>query len=253
MNYYGIWTLFKRETNRFLKVYLQTILSPVVSNLLFLMIFGLSLNRANDAIEGLPYLVFLAPGLIALGYSNNAFQNPSSSLIISKYLGIINNLLTIPLKRGSILFAFIASAIFRGLLVGAVTWLTTIFFVDLLYHSVGMIVLSSLLMTSFFAFIGFIAGVWAKEFDNIAFIQNFVLTPLIFLGGVFYPLNTLPERWQTISNFNPIVYFIDLIRYGFVGVNFYPLWLSITVCSSIIAVCWIISYVIIRRGWRLQN
>ncbi len=253
MNHYGTWTLFKRETRRFLKVYLQTILSPVISNLLFLTIFGLSLNRANQTVAGINYLEFLIPGLIALGLSNNAFQNPSSSLIISKYLGLINNLLTIPISRINILIAFISSAVVRGFIVGAATWLTAVFFVDLPYTSVSIIFIASLLISLFFGFLGFIIGVWAKEFDNVAFIQNFILTPLVFLGGVFYPITTLPEPFRTVSSFNPIVYMVDLLRYGFVGVNLYPIWLSLLVVSIMVAIPAVISYLIMKFGWRLQT
>jgi ABC-2 type transport system permease protein len=253
MNYYGIWTLFKRETNRFLKVYSQTVLAPVVSNLLFLTVFGLSLNRANPGFEGVSYLAFLVPGLVMSGIANNAFQNPSSSLIISKYTGVLPILMTIPLKRGAVLFAFIVSAVLRGMLVGFVTYLSAVFFVEMNYHSVIMIFVSGFLIALFFSFFGFIAGVWAKEFDNIAFITNFILTPMTFLGGVFYPISSLPETFQLISAFNPIVYMVDLMRYGFVGIGGYPLWMSLAVLIAFNLVSGTCAYLIIKSGWRLQN
>lgn len=253
MNYIGTWTLFKRETNRFLKVYLQTILSPVVSNLLFLTVFGLSLNRANTTVMGVPYLQFLIPGLIAMGLSNNAFQNPASSIMISKYQGLIGNLMTIPLKRGSMLAAFIASAVIRGFIVGTVTWLTSLLFVQMPYTSIPVIFIASLLFAMLFGFLGFIIGVWAKEFDNVAFVQNFVLMPLTFLGGVFYPITSLPPLFQTISSFNPIVYMIDPLRYGFVGVSTFPVITSLLITSVMVVVTGVISYWIIKTGWRLQS
>jgi len=253
MNYYGIWTLFKRETNRFLKVYMQTVLSPVISNLLFLTVFGLSLHRSTAQVEGVSYLQFLVPGLIIMGISNNAFQNTSSSIIISKYRGLIQNLMMIPLKKGSILVAFIASAVARGSIVGIATWVSTLFFVDLPYTSVPVIIGSSILVALLFGFMGFITGIWAKEFDNIAFIQNFIITPMVFLGGVFYPLAILPEPFRTISFFNPIVYMVDLIRYGFIGVSHFPLYVGFSIVLGLLVITGGISYWIIKTGWKLQT
>jgi ABC-2 type transport system permease protein len=249
----GTLTLFTRETKRFLKVYLQTIFAPVVSNLLYFAIFGLSLHRAIPDIQGISYLQFLVPGLITMGIINNAYQNPSSSLIIMKYQGLISDLMTVPLKRFEILLAFVSSAVIRGFIVGTMTFLTAIFFVDFTYAAVGVIFASAFLIALFFAFIGVIVGIWANEFDKTAFIQNFVLQPLIFLGGVFYSLNSLPEVAQTISKFNPISYMINLIRYGFTGVAEISIGLSFAVVGSATLILGLTAYLLLRSGWRLQK
>lgn len=252
-NAYGTWTLFKRESRRFLKVYLQTIFAPVVSNLLFLTVFGLSISRSTETIQGLPYLEFIVPGLIMMGIINNTYQNPSSSIIIMKYQGIIYDLLTIPLKKWEIFISFIGSAVLRGFIVGGVTYLTATFFVDMAYHSIPMIFLTALLVSLFFGFLGMIVGIWAREFDQQAFIQNFILMPLIFLGGVFYPITSLPEKFQIISQFNPIVYMIDLLRYSFTGVHEFPISISLTILSAGVVLLGTIAYTILAKGWRLQN
>ncbi len=249
----GTWTLFQRENKRFLKVWMQTILAPVISNLLFIMVFGLSLHRSIGDVQGLNYLQFIVPGLIIMGIINNAFQNPSSSIMIMKYQNIITDLLIVPLKSLEFLLAFIGSAVLRGVIVGTVTYLTAIFFVDFTYPSITIILTTAILVALFFGFLGIIVGIWASVFDQSAFIMNFVMMPLIFLGGVFYPITTLPTIFAQISSFNPIVYMINLLRYGFTGVQEYSLLLSFSVLGGLTLILGITSYLLLRSGWRLQT
>jgi ABC-2 type transport system permease protein len=250
----GTWTLFKRETKRFLKVWMQTIASPVFSNLLYFAIFGLSLRSAVPIEgEGITYLQFLVPGLIVMGLINNAYQNPTSSIMIMKYQGLIADMMTIPLTHIEKFIAFTSSAIIRGMLVGAVTLITSLFFVSFDYHSITIIIFSSLMISFFFACFGIVIGIWADEFDRQAFIQTFILTPLIFLGGVFYPVTKLPGIFQTASLFNPIVYMIDLLRYGFTGVSEFPVNTSILLLSGFTLAMALFSYFLMRSGYKLQN
>jgi len=249
----GTYTLFKRETKRFMKVYTQTILSPVISNLLFLAIFGLSASKNIEMSGGLTYLQFLVPGLIIMGIVNNAFQNPSSSIIIMKYQGLINDLMTIPLKRGEIMLAIISSAVFRGLLVGGATLITCLFFVDFPDVNYLLVILVSTMVALFFSFLGLIAGIWASEFDKIAFVQTFVLMPLIFLGGVFYQISSLPPVFANVSKFNPIVYMIDLLRYGFTGAHDFNVLISFGIISFFVFVIWGICYWMLKTGYKLQT
>ncbi|OGJ51875.1 hypothetical protein A2335_04785 [Candidatus Peregrinibacteria bacterium RIFOXYB2_FULL_32_7] len=253
MNLVGTYTRFKRESKRFLSVYIQTILAPVFSNLLYLAIFGLTLNKTISNVHGISYLEFLGPGLIAMGIINNAYQNPSSSLIISKFQGHIMDLLTIPLKAGEILFAYIASALFRAFLIAIVTYITLSFFIDFHYASIFIIFLSILMISLFFAFLGFFTGIWAKDFDNIAFIQIFILTPMIYLGGVFYSIKSLPLFFQKISTFNPIVYMIDLLRYGFTGVHDFTIWKSLIILGIFNLIIGSISYYTLKIGWKIKT
>ena len=170
-----------------------------------------------------------------------------------KYQGLINDILSIPLRRLELLIAFTGSAVIRGLIVGFMTYLTAIFFVDFTYASIPIIISSAVLICFFFAFLGIIIGIWADEFDKTAFVQNFVLLPLIFLGGVFYAIDGLPEIAQKFSAFNPIVYMINLLRYGFTGVLEFPINLSFLVVGLSTAFLGVLSYLILRTGWRLQN
>ncbi|MBT4917591.1 ABC transporter permease [Candidatus Peregrinibacteria bacterium] len=248
----GTWTLFKRETWRYLKVYQQTVLAPVISNILFLAVFGLSIQRTIPNTD-LEYLQFLAPGLILMGIINNAYQNPSSSMIIMKYQNLIESLLMLPLRASEKLLAFTASAVSRGLIVGLVTYLTVIFFVDLPYASVGIIVGSAVLISLFFGFLGLIVGIWGDEMDKLAMIQNFVLTPLIFLGGVFYPISALPEAFAKVSQLNPIVYMINLFRYGFTGFQEFPILPSFAIVTGCTVFVGVIAYLMLKRGYKLQS
>lgn len=252
-NLIGTWTRFKRESQRFLRVYLQTLLAPVVSNLLYLAIFGLSLNKAIPNIEGISYLQFITPGLIMMEIINNALQNPSSSLMISKYQGHIIDLLIIPLQKFEILFAYIASAIFRAFLVGFITYLTLIFFVDFLYTSIILIFITAFLVSLFFSFLGFFIGIWAKEFDQLSLVQNFILMPMIFLGGVFYKISNLPPFFQKISSLNPIVYMIDLFRYSLTGVHDFNIYFSLSIISIASIFMGFVCYYILKTGWKIQN
>lgn len=249
----GTWTLFKRETMRFLKVYMQTIFAPVVNNLLYFAVFGLSLHKAIPSIQGISYLQFMVPGLIVMGLINNAYQNPSSSIILMKYQGLIGDLMSIPLKRIEIFSAFIASALLRSFIVGGITFLTAIFFVDFPYTSIPIILISAFLISLFFSFLGLFVGIWAKEFDNQAFLQNFIIMPLTFLGGVFYPITSLPGIFATISRFNPIVHMINLLRYGFTGIEEIPINLSLLILAGGAIILGSITYFTLHKGWKLQN
>lgn len=249
----GTWTLFKRETQRFLKVYMQTILAPVVNNLLYFAVFGFSMHKAIPDIQGITYLQFMVPGLVIMGLVNNAYQNPSSSIILMKYQGVIGDLLSIPLKTYEIFTAFICSALLRSFIVGLVTFITALFFVSFPYTSIPLILISAFLVSLFFSFMGLFVGIWAKEFDNQAFIQTFIIMPLTFLGGVFYPVSSLPGVIGTIAKFDPIVHMINLLRYGFTGIQEISISLSMTVLCSITLLMGIISYTALRSGWKLKN
>jgi len=249
----GTFTLFKRETRRFMKVYMQTIFAPVTSNLLYFAIFGVSLHRAMPEIQGVTYLQFLVPGLIVMGLINSAYQNPSSSLIIMKYQGLIDDLMTIPLKRIEILVAFMSSAVLRAFIVGFMTYITSVFFVDMPYASIPTIFLSALLISLFFGFLGMFVGIWANEFDKAAFIQNFIMQPMIFLGGVFYSISTLPEYMQKFSELNPIVYMVNIMRYGFTGIADQSLILSFSVITAATITMGLITYTALHKGWKLQK
>lgn len=249
----GTWTLTKRESKRFLKVYVQTIFSPAISNFLYLAVFGISLHKAIPNVQGVDYLTFLVSGLIAMSFINNAIQNPSSSLVIAKFQGIISDLMTIPLRRVEILAAFLASACYRAFIVGGVSFLAMFAFVDFTFDAIGYLLISSLLIGITSSSLGIILGIWSDEFERITFVQNFILRPLVYLGGVFYPIQNLPELWKKVSLFNPIVYMIDAMRYGFVGISTIAPSTNLLVLLATSLVTTAGAYIMIRTGYKLQT
>lgn len=252
-NTLGFWTLTKKEINRYLKVITQTVTSPVISNLLFLAVFGLSLNKSMPEVNGISYLGFLAPGLIAMGMMNNAFQNPSSSIMISKYNHTIYDLLVLPLTPLQIELAYIISAMTRGLMVGAATLVTMALFTSIPFLNIPFIILGAIIINTIFALLGIVIGIWSKEFDNLAAIQSFIITPLIYLGGVFYALDVLPPLFQKISAFNPFAYMIDIFRMGFTNQAHFPIWQSLTVCIVTILGLHLFIHWALKTGWKIKQ
>jgi ABC-2 type transport system permease protein len=217
INWLGLWTLTSKEVRRFLKVYFQTIVAPVVTTLMFLAIFALALGRAAMDVDGVPFREFLAPGLIMMAMTQNAFANTSSSLIISKVQGNIVDVLMPPLSPLELTLAFALGGLIRGLVVGIAVALSMAAFVHLglthplfvLYHAVMASLMLSLL--------GMIGGIWADKFDHMAAVTNFIITPLSFLSGTFYSVDRLPEDFRLLALANPFFYMIDGFRYGFIG------------------------------------
>ena len=217
VNWLGMWTLFQKEIRRFMKVYLQTLISPMITTLLFLAVFALSVGRVDAPVGGVPFLEFLAPGLIMMSMVQNAFANTSSSLTISKIQGNIVDLLMAPLSALEQMVALAGGGVVRGMMVGFVVGLSMLPFVSLhpalpflvLYHGFMGCLLLSLL--------GLIGGIWADKFDHLAAITNFIITPLSFLSGTFYSTEHLPPLFQKFALANPFFYMIDGFRAGFTG------------------------------------
>ncbi len=216
------WVLFKREVHRFLKVIFQTVVTPLITASLYLLIFGLSLNIE---VENVSYLAFLIPGLMMMGCLNNSFQNVSSSIVSSKFSGELEDYKVSVLSHQQIIWAMSFGGVIRGLVVAGVTFLVGQFFY---YHSFGsfLSIHSPLLLFFFlvvgglsFAKMGLSVAILAKNFDHMSAFGIFVITPLIYLGGVFYSLDKLPVFWQSISKANPLLYFINGVRYGVLGVS----------------------------------
>ncbi|MEL7491530.1 MAG: ABC transporter permease [Pseudomonadota bacterium] len=258
VNWLGLQTLYVKEVRRFLKVAFQTIFAPVISTLLFLIVFMQAFGRAGTYVNGVPYIEFLAPGLIILAILTNAFANSSSSLIIGKVQGSIVDVLMPPLSAAELTVAFVAGAATRGLLVGFVTALTSAAFMAFSDTPMGFKAplvagyfgLASALI---FAMLGVMGGIWAEKFDQLAAITNFVITPLTFLSGTFYAIGGLPEPFLTFSKFNPVFYLIDGFRYGFTGVAEAPLYMGVLVTlllmSGLAAGC----YYLFKSGYKLKS
>lgn len=218
-------TLLEREIARFMKVVSQTVLTPMVSASLYLMIFGVSLGQRISVDGGYPYLAFLIPGLVMMGCLNNAFQNTSSSIITSKFGGDLEDLKVAPIAHWQILAALSLAALVRGFVVALVTWLVGIVAYYLVFEQFlpvahwPILILFLFLGGLVFANIGLSVGFWARSFDHLSAIGSFVLLPLIYLGGVFFSVDHLPPFWQGIAKVNPLLYMINGVRFGLLGVS----------------------------------
>lgn len=252
VNWLGVYTLYAKEVQRFLKIAGQTVFAPMVTSLLFLAVFSLALGRAAETVYGSPYLVFLAPGLIVMAVMQNSFANTSSSMIVSKISGTIVDVLMPPLSPGELTLAFALSGATRGLLVAISVYVGMSIFVPITFHDVGAIVFFTLAAALVMSLAGLIVGIWAEKFDNIAFITNFVIMPLTFLSGTFYSIDRLPGPWQFVLHGNPFFYLIDGLRYGFTGHAESSLWAGTLGLSALIAVLWGVNYLFLSRGYKLK-
>ena len=217
MNIVGLNTLIRREVGRFLTVYLQTIVAPVISTLLFYAIFALAFGGISREANGVPFLTFLAPGLIMMTMVQNAFANSSSSLMISKIQGNIVDVLMPPLSNVELMIGYLTGSVLRGFGVGIAAAIVMNFFVPVPIHSLFIIFLFALLGNMMLGLLGIAGGIWSEKFDHIAAVTNFVITPLTFLSGTFYSMSSLPPMWQSIAAWNPFFYMIDGFRHGFIG------------------------------------
>ncbi len=258
INWLGVQTLYAKEVRRFVKVASQTIFAPVISTLLFLVVFMQAFGASRAPIEGVPYSVFLAPGLTMMAILTNAFANSSSSLIIGKVQGSIVDILMPPLSAAELTAGFIAGAVSRGFLVGLVTAVTSavvISFSDasLTVANIWAILYFAVAGALMFASIGVVGGIWAEKFDQLAAINNFIITPLTFLSGTFYAINRLPEPFLTVSHFNPVFYLIDGFRYGFTGAAETSIWLGVAVTLGLNIILLFAAYALFKSGWKLKS
>ncbi len=252
-NLRGLYTLFEKEVLRFLKVVVQTLLTPVATALLYLVIFGGVLAAHLEVYPGVGYGAFLVPGLIAMTLIQNAFANSSSSLIQSKMTGNLIFVLVAPISPLEFYLAFVAAAVVRGLLVGAGVWLVALLFVDLPLHSPALVLAFGVLSAAVLGALGVVAGIWAEKFEQLAAFQNFVVLPLSFLSGVFYSIGSLPAPWDRLSWLNPFFYMIDGFRHGFLGVSDAPPGLSLAVTVVSLAVVSAVCLGMLARGYRIRQ
>ena len=249
----GPWTLFKKELLRFWRVGFQTVAAPVMTALLYLLIFSHVLGSRVEVYPGVPYTVFLIPGLIMMSVLQNAFANSSSSLIQSKVMGNIIFVLLTPLSYIEFFSAFLAASIIRGLCVGFSIYLVSICFIDLPLNHPWIILAFAVFGSGMLGAFGIIAGLWAEKFDQMAAFQNFVIMPLSFLSGVFYSIHSLPPLWQTVSHFNPFFYMIDGFRYGFFGMSDISPWFSLSVVIASFIALSLVTIGMLRAGYKLRG
>lgn len=249
----GFPTLFYKETLRFWKVSFQTVAAPVLTSLLYLVVFAQALADRVPAPGGVSYTAFLAPGLVMMSILQNAFANSSSSLIQSKVTGNMVFVLLPPISHLELYAAYVLAAMVRGLAVGAGVLAVTALFVDLRLASPLWIAAFALVGSAVLGALGLLAGIWADKFDQIAAFQNFVILPLTFLSGVFYSIHSLPEFWQHASHLNPFFYLIDGFRYGFIGASDFAPLASLAVGGLSFAVLSALALALLKSGYKLRG
>ena len=249
----GWQTLLYKEVLRFWKVAFQTIAAPVLTAVLYLMIFGHVLQDHVRVYDNVHYTAFLIPGLVMMSVLQNAFANSSSSLIQSKIMGNLVFLLLTPLSHWNWFVAYVGSSIIRGLVVGCGVLLVSMWFAPLAFVAPVWVLVFAFMGAALMGALGLIAGLWAEKFDQLAAFQNFIIMPMTFLSGVFYSIHSLPAFWQQMSHLNPFFYMIDGFRYGFFGVSDASPWLSLGVVGCALAGASLLALHLLRTGYKIRS
>ena len=249
----GWQTLLYKETLRFWKVAGQTITGPILTAMLYLLIFGHALESHVKVYDLVSYTAFLVPGLAMMSLLQNAFANSSSSLIMSKVMGNLVFLLLTPLSYTHWFVAYVGAAVVRGLVVALGVFVVSAFFAPMSFVEPGWIVVFAVLGATLMGALGLIAGLWAEKFDQLAAFQNFVVMPMTFLSGVFYSIHSLPPFWQGVSHFNPFFYMIDGFRHGFFGVSDVSPWTSLAVVGGATFAVSLLALQLLRSGYKIRS
>ncbi len=253
VNWIGLKTLYRREVRRFWKVGMQTVAAPVVTTLLYMMVFVVAMNGAQPAVAGISFARFVIPGLVMMAVLNNAFANSSSSLIQSKLMGTASDFLTPPLTPLELTVGFALGAATRGVFVGLVTAVAVWPFSPYTVAHPWALLYFGLAASLMMAFIGVAAGLWSEKFDHLAAVTNFIVMPMTFLSGTFYRVERLPEPFHAISHFNPFFYLIDGFRYGFIGHAEGSLAIGVVLTGVIVTALAVWCWSLFKSGWRLQS
>lgn len=249
----GWQTLLRKEVLRFWKVAFQTVAAPIVTAMLYLLIFGHVLEEHVQVYDGVGYTAFLLPGLAMMSLLQNAFANSSSSLIQSKIMGNLVFILVAPLSHWAWFVAYVGSSVLRGLVVGTGVLLVTAWAAELRFAHPLWIGVFAVLGAGLLSALGVIAGLWAEKFDQMAAFQNFLIMPMTFLSGVFYSIHSLPPFWQAVSHLNPFFYMIDGARYGFFGVSDVSPWLSLAVVGTAFVLVAALTLHLLRIGYKIRH
>jgi ABC-2 type transport system permease protein len=249
----GFLTLLHKELLRFWKVSVQTVAAPVLTALLYLLVFSQALGDRVEAFPGVPYVAFLVPGLVMMSVLQNAFANASSSLIQSKVTGNLVFVLLPPLSALELFGAYVLAAVVRGLMVGTGVLGVTALFVPPTFVAPLWILAFAVLGSGILGTMGLIGGIWAEKFDQIAMFQNFLIMPATFLAGVFYSVHTLPAVWQSVSHLNPFFYMVDGFRYGFFGQSDVPPATSLAIVAATLVLVAGVALRMLHTGWRIRH
>ena len=253
INWIGAWTLYKKEVLRFLIVWIQTLFSPLITSLLFLLVLSLAIGNERGDVLGVPFIIFLAPGLISMQIIQQAFSHSSSSFMIGKIQGNIVDLIYAPLSAGEVTLAVTFASVTRSVFISIISIIVFYLFVDLEIKSYFFLIIFTLLSAFSLGALGIIAGLWAEKFDHMATVTNFVIIPLSFLSGTFYSIERLPEVLQTVSKANPFFYMIDGFRYSFIGQSDGSIVFGLVYLSILSLLIWFISYFLYKKGYKIKS
>lgn len=249
----ALTTIWIKECNRFLRIWIQTLLPPAITMSLYFVIFGNLIGERIGSMGGFSYMEFIVPGLIMMAVITNAYANVSSSFYSAKYQRNIEELLVAPVSNWIIIAGYVGGGVARGILVGVIVTIVSLFFVDIHIHNFAIIIVTLLLTAVLFSTAGLINGIYANTFDDVSIVPTFVLTPLTYLGGVFYSLSLLPEFWQWVSKVNPIVYMVSGFRYGFLGVSDISYYASLGLLLGFNLVLLSVAYSLLNRGVGIRS
>ena len=250
----GFRTLCKREVLRFFVVFSQTLLAPLVSSTLFIFVFGYSLGgRMNLNIQGSPYLQFIIPGLVMMHLIESPYANTSSSLFMSRWHNLIQEILLSPLSYFEMVLGLLVGGVTRGMLVGSVVYAVSLFFCQFAFHSWPVVLYFFFMIPLIFALLGLLVGLWAEGFDKLSFWSTFVLTPLVYFGGVFHSVEMVPAPLQWVTRLNPIFYFVSGLRYGMLGVSDVDVRVCMVLAAVMAAALFILVERLFRTGYKLRS
>tara|TARA_Y100000590_G_scaffold50522_1_gene53254 strand:+ start:676 stop:1488 length:813 start_codon:yes stop_codon:yes gene_type:complete len=253
VNWIGVWTLYKKEVRRFIIVLIQTVISPLVTSLLFLLVLSLAIGNDRGTVLGYPFISFLAPGLIAMQIIQQAFSHSSSSIMIGKIQGNIVDILYAPLNALEITLAIILAACTRSFMIAITSIIVFSFIIELNFYSFFHIFIYTFLGAFILGAMGVIVGLWSEKFDNMASATNFVIIPLSFLSGTFYSIERLPSILQRISEVNPFFYIIDGFRFGFLGTSDGSLKFGLIYLIIVSCLTWLLSYILFKKGYKIKS
>ena len=253
INWIGFWTLYKKEVLRFLIVWIQTLLSPIISSLLFLGVLAVAIGDGRSDMLGYSFITFLAPGLIAMQIIQQAFSHSSSSFMIGKIQGNIVDILYAPLSASEVTIAVALAATTRSFMIGLVSLIVFYFLVDIEIKSFSAVIFYTFISSFILGSVGVIAGLWAEKFDHMATVTNFLIIPLSFLSGTFYTIENLPVFLQTISKCNPFFYMIDGFRYGFLEKSDGSIIVGSAYLIILAIVLWYVSYLLYKKGYKIKS
>ena len=252
VNVIALKTITSKEIRRFMRIWQQTLLPPAITMVLYFIIFGSLIGARIGSMDGFDYMQFIVPGLIMMSVITNSYGNVSSSFFSNKFQRSVEEMMVAPVSNFTILLGFVFGGVARGLIVGAIVTLLSLYFTSLQVHNIAVVVSVITLTAVVFSVAGLINGIFATKFDDVTIVPTFILTPLTYLGGVFYSVKMLPEFWQTVSHLNPILYMVNAFRYGILGVSDINIWIAFGMLAGFTVLLMSWALYLLNRGIGLR-